>query len=52
MAALVIAAMGLLGFAAARLLRLSRSEMAALLVVVMFANSGNYGLTLMQFALW
>jgi predicted permease len=47
-AILVIAAMGLLGFAAAKLLHLSRLETAALLIVVMFANSGNFGLTLVN----
>lgn len=47
-AVLMIAGMGLLALLAARVLRLARPEMAALLVVVMFANTGNYGLTLVQ----
>jgi hypothetical protein len=38
--------MGLLGLAAAFLLRLSRVETVALLIVLMFVNGGNYGLTL------
>ncbi len=43
-----ILVMGGLAFGLARLLRLARSETAALLVVVMFVNGGNYGLTLLQ----
>ena len=43
---LVLAAMGLLGWVASRMLRLSRMETAALVIVVMFVNSGNFGLTL------
>lgn len=38
--------MGLLGLATAFLLRLSRAETVALLIVLMFVNGGNYGLTL------
>jgi len=38
--------MGLLGLAVSLLLRLSRAETAALLIVLMFVNGGNYGLTL------
>ena len=43
-----IATIGLIGFAIAKLLRLSRKDTAALLVVIMFVNGGNYGLTLNQ----
>jgi len=43
-----IVVMGGLAFGLARLLRLDRGETAALLVVVMFVNGGNYGLTLLQ----
>lgn len=38
--------MGLLGVVMAFLLRLSRVETVALLIVLMFVNGGNYGLTL------
>jgi len=37
---------GLVAFIASRLLRLSRIDTMALLLVVMFVNGGNYGLTL------
>lgn len=43
---LAIVAMGLLAFGVGRALRYSRREMAAFLIVVMFVNSGNYGITL------
>lgn len=45
---LTIAAMGLIGLVVAKLLRLPRRDTAALLVVIMFVNGGNYGLTLNQ----
>lgn len=45
---LVIAGLGLLALLAAKVLRLRRLDMAALLIVVMFGNTGNYGLTLVQ----
>lgn len=45
---LSIAAMGALSLGLARLMRLSRVETVALLLVVMFVNGGNYGLTLNQ----
>lgn len=45
---LTILCMGAVGLAAARLLRLSRQETAALLIVLMFVNGGNYGMTLNQ----
>ena len=38
-------AMGLIALVASRLLRLPRVDTVALLLVVMFVNSGNYGLT-------
>lgn len=47
-AAINVLAMGGLGFVLARLLRLDRSATATLLIVVMFGNVGNYGLTLLQ----
>lgn len=40
--------MGGLAYISARFLRLSRSQMIALMVVTMFVNGGNYGLTLNQ----
>ena len=45
---LAILASGGLAFGLARLLRLARVEMATLLIVVMFVNGGNFGLTLLQ----
>ena len=47
-AALGILVMGGLAFGLARLLRLGRAETASLLLVAMFVNGGNYGLTLLQ----
>jgi predicted permease len=47
-AALSILVMGGLAYLLGRLLRLERVAMTTLLLVVMFANSGNYGLTLLQ----
>ncbi len=40
--------MGVVAYLAGRLLRLNRREIVALMVVVMFVNGGNYGLTLNQ----
>jgi len=45
---LVILLMGLIGLVAGHLLRLTRTEKVVLLLVVMFVNGGNYGLTLNQ----
>lgn len=45
-ALLNIGGMGVLAFLLSRLLRLSRSQTVMLLIVVMFVNGGNYGLTL------
>ncbi len=47
-ALLNILAMGLVALAAARLLKLTRSQTMAFLIVLMFVNGGNYGLTLNQ----
>jgi predicted permease len=47
---LVTATMGLLGWLAGRGLRLSRPELSAFLLVVMFSNGGNYGLPVSLFA--
>lgn len=43
---LVIAANGILAFLVARLLRFSRQETALFMIVIMFVNGGNYGMTL------
>lgn len=43
-----IFAMGVLAFLLASLIKLERSDMATLLIVAMFVNGGNYGLTLLQ----
>ncbi len=45
---LSISGMAILGLLAARLFRLSRKNTVALLIVLMFVNGGNYGLTLIQ----
>jgi predicted permease len=50
LAVLVAAAMGLLTRLVAAPLRLSRPELSAFLLVVMFSNSGNYGLPVVLFA--
>jgi predicted permease len=49
-AVIVIVAMGLVAFAIATALRLSKTERAAFLLVVMFSNGGNFGLPLVSFA--
>jgi predicted permease len=49
-AAVSILLMGLITALTSRLLRLERSLMVALLITVMFANAGNYGLSLSLFA--
>lgn len=46
--ALTILVMGGLAFGLTRLLRLGRTETATVLIVAMFVNGGNYGLTLLQ----
>ena len=50
LAVLVTGAMGLLGRIAAIPFRLSRAELCAFLLVVMFSNGGNYGLPVVLFA--
>ena len=47
-AVLNVALMGCVAFLIARMMRLSRAETAALMIVLMFVNGGNYGLTLNQ----
>ena len=47
-AVLNVLLMGAVAFVCARLLRLGRIETVALMVVTMFVNGGNYGLTLNQ----
>ena len=49
-AVLVTAVMGSITYVVAMPLRLTRSELSALLLVVMFSNSGNYGLPVVMFA--
>ncbi|PID85949.1 MAG: hypothetical protein CSB13_05445 [Chloroflexi bacterium] len=44
----VMSVMTVLAFVSARLLRLSRREMVAMIITVVFVNGGNYGLTLNQ----
>lgn len=44
----VVAIMGVIGLVLSRILRLTRAETSALMLLVMFVNSGNYGLTLLQ----
>jgi len=46
--ALNIIVMGGLAFALARLFRLDRAGIATMMIVTMFVNGGNYGLTLLQ----
>lgn len=43
-----VLAMGLLGFAIGRIFRFERNHVVVLMLVLMFVNSGNYGLTLNQ----
>jgi malate permease and related proteins len=50
LAILVLAAMGLIARLVAIPLRLNRSELSAFLLVLMFSNSGNYGLPVVLFA--
>ena len=47
---LVLLAMGAIGRVVARPLRLARPELSAFLLVVMFSNTGNYGLPVVLFA--
>jgi predicted permease len=50
LAVLMLAAMALIGRIAAAPLRLTRPELSAFLMVVMFSNTGNYGLPVVLFA--
>jgi predicted permease len=50
LAVLVAGTMGLLGRLVGGMLRLSRPELSAFLMVVMFSNGGNYGLPVVLFA--
>jgi predicted permease len=50
MAVLVMLAMAAVGALLSMLLRLSRTESTAFLLVVMFSNGGNYGLPVVSFA--
>ena len=45
---IVIAIMGVIGLLLSPILRLKRTETSALLLLIMFVNGGNYGLTLVQ----
>jgi len=46
----IMAAMGVVGYVAARSLGLDGGHLRAFLMVVMFSNSGNYGLPVVRFA--
>ena len=50
LAVLVVVVMAILGAVMTHLLRLSRTESSAFLLVVMFSNGGNYGLPVVSFA--
>ncbi len=50
LAVLIMVAMGSIGYAAAKMLGLGGASLRAFLMVVMFSNSGNYGLPVVQFA--
>jgi malate permease and related proteins len=50
LAVLVLVTMGVIGRVVAQALRLSRAELSAFLLVVMFSNGGNYGLPVVLFA--
>jgi len=50
LAVLVMGAMGVIGYVVAKLLKLDGAHLKAFLMVVMFSNSGNYGLPVVQFA--
>jgi predicted permease len=47
-AAVTILAMGVIAYAVGRALRLERGKLIALMLLVMFVNGGNFGLTLVQ----
>jgi predicted permease len=50
LAVLIMAAMAVVGYIAARMLRLDGASMRAFMMVVMFSNGGNYGLPVVRFA--
>jgi predicted permease len=50
LAVLIMAAMGLVGYAAAKGLGLNGASRRAFMMVVMFSNGGNYGLPVVRFA--
>jgi predicted permease len=50
LAVLIMGAMGLVGYVAARMLGLDGKYLRAFTMVVMFSNGGNYGLPVVQFA--
>ena len=50
LAALIMAAMGVVGYVAAKALGLNGASLRAFLMVVMFSNGGNYGLPVVRFA--
>jgi predicted permease len=50
MSVLVMAIMGLVGYAVSKAVRLDSAHMRALMMVVMFSNGGNYGLPVVRFA--
>ena len=47
---LIMGAMGLVGYGAAKALSLDGKTLRAFLMVVMFSNGGNYGLPVVKFA--
>ncbi len=50
LAILIMGSMGLVGFIAAKALRLDGKSLRAFMMVVMFSNGGNYGLPVVKFA--
>jgi predicted permease len=50
LAVLIMAAMAVVGYAAAKMLRLDGPSLRAFMMVVMFSNGGNYGLPVVRFA--
>jgi predicted permease len=50
LAVLIMAAMGVVGYVAAKGLKLNGASLRAFMMVVMFSNGGNYGLPVVRFA--
>ncbi len=50
LAVVIMAAMGVVGYLAAKTLKLDGAHLRAFVMVVMFSNGGNYGLPVVQFA--